>query len=241
MVGCFIRPAFRRIFRRPKKTIVSEYPLCPVCLNPCFSGDITTLDGKNEPSPSTTPSPQAPTVSPSIYQPVDRDPILKVPCNETYHAACLRNMFECALQTKPYTPPRCCGNLIPMSLLSILYPNDLTRKLEEFRNIVPNSVSCAHCKRWVMPEDITEEEESGICEKSHGGCGGHTCVLCGKQAHGEDVCENMTEVERADAQFKRKAGISGWKPCSQCGYYLSRDRGCREVVCICGNHELLDF
>lgn len=124
----------------------------------------------------------------------------------------------------------------------------LTHKLASFRALTPNPVDCAHCSRWILPEDISEEAETGYCNPLYGGgCGGRTCVVCLEAAHekwtkwAEVVCTGVPEKERGEVRFRRLVGREGWRECGKCGWTLSRDLGCSEVVCRCGNYETLAF
>lgn len=267
-------------------------PRCPACLDQCLP----------------------PTYSPPEdegHHPVRSSEVpITIPCTQTYHAECLRELFALALASSH--PPRCCGSFIPLSTLFRLYPDppppppppagttqtvaentietpitekpkpketkpketppptpapapenkELATKLTAFRLATSNPVDCVHCKRWVLPEDINEDLETAVCNLSHGGCGGKTCVVCRGEAHPLPPasavepnsrkarkamrklgagCTKVTEKERVEIRFKRLVGREGWRPCGKCGWMLSRDTGCCEVVCRCGNYETLRF
>lgn len=54
-------------------------------------------------------------------------------------------------------------------------------------------------------------------------------------------CTKVGDKERVEIRFKRLVGREGWRACGKCGWMLSRDTGCCEVVCRCGNYETLRF
>ncbi|KAI5781502.1 hypothetical protein EDC01DRAFT_619470 [Geopyxis carbonaria] len=153
-----------------------------------------------------------------------------LPCGERYCTSCLKQHFSIALRTEPYTPPRCCGQLLPFSLLNEI---DSAALLPKFRAKIPDPLNCATCGAWVLPEDVGDEK--GRCRQ----CDVETCVVCENTAHkvGE-VCSK--ESERGEVGFRRLVNRKGWREC-KCGWVLSRDVGCAEVVCRCGNVEVLAF
>lgn len=120
---------------------------------------------------------------------------------------------------------------------------EVEKKLADFRRVYPNAVGCVHCGRWVLPDFIADggEGDRGVCAPEFGGCGGWTCSLCGAADHQGKLCEGMTEAAMAESRFRRLVRCRGWKRCSVCGWMLSRDAGCREVVCLCGREEMLDY
>ncbi|KAF8249972.1 hypothetical protein K440DRAFT_192598 [Wilcoxina mikolae CBS 423.85] len=298
--GCVFHP-FRRGIRRCKKSIIAppQPPRCPACLDQCLPPTYSPPEDEGGHHP--VRSSEAP---------------ITIPCTQTYHAECLRELFALALASGH--PPRCCGSFIPLSTLFRLYPDpqpagtttttttttitedttppkttespitekpkaakeaptapsasptptpalenkELANKLTAFRLATSNPVDCVHCKRWVLPEDINEDLETAVCNPSHGGCGGKTCVVCRGEAHPQPPapavepnsrkarkamrklgvgCTKVSEKERVEIRFKRLVGREGWRPCGKCGWMLSRDTGCCEVVCRCGNYETLRF
>lgn len=136
---------------------------------------------------------------------------MTIPCTQTYHVRCLRQLFALALASGH--PPRCCGYCIPLSTLFRLYPpspatarpavaestnihtnnnndddddddnRELMSKLRAFRGATSHPVDCAHCTRWILPESIDEDRESAFCDPALGGCGALTCIICHGAAH----------------------------------------------------------
>lgn len=218
------------------------------------------------------------------------EPPIVVPCQQTYHAECLRELFTSTLSSSPYHPPRCCGYFIPLSMLYTLYSdqptpppaaatsptekgaateeiseksastgpkrNDaLASSLAAFREVTENAVDCSKCKKWVLPQDIDEDKETAHCNPKFGGCGATTCVICNGPAHpppsapkgkaakfaSKPGCTKVNDDERGEVRFKRLVGREGWRQCGKCGWMLSRDTGCCEVICRCGHYETLAF
>jgi hypothetical protein len=135
----------------------------------------------------------------------------------------------------------------------------LATKLAAFREVTDNAVDCCKCKKWVLPEHIDEERETAHCSPDFGGCGANTCVICNGPAHPpppsaspagkgkqgklavKPGCTKVSDKERSEVRFRRLVGREGWRQCGKCGWMLSRDTGCCEVICRCGHYETLAF
>ncbi|CCX30891.1 hypothetical protein FPQ18DRAFT_334845 [Pyronema domesticum] len=246
-LSCFSRPHGRRGERKERKTR-RVIPRCSACLEPC---------------------------EPVIFTPGDEKPLTLSPvttlCQHVYHPQCMRNLW---LSMRDGPPARCCGRFIPFSIVFQIFDElhdraEISKFLVMFRAKTARPVDCLSCKKWILPEDIDEQLGSAYCNPAHGGCGGNTCVFCGKEGHIKGpvkerdiqlfgkrskskkeeveerkvVCMNTTQQQQEEILSERLFAKHGWERCraEKCGVRLSRYTGCQEVICKCGQANILPF
>ena len=146
---------------------------------------------------------------------------LQVPCQHQYCRTCVVRLVSDATVDESLFPPRCCGKIMPISLIRPYIGADLAIKIEhkaiEFS--APYRTYCAFCGSFINLYDI--EGSRGRCIA----CDANTCILCKQKYHNQD-CPEDTAIE----DVLRIAREEGWQRCLGCQTLVERREGCNHMV-----------
>ena len=149
-----------------------------------------------------------------------------LPCNHTYHPACLASGFQHALAGgKIFT---CCPSIpVPIDTVSSLLPPEFVAnyKVKVIERSTPNPTYCAKpgCASFISQDHITGP--LATCAK----CGFVTCKMCRNPEH-KGVCPPDTDGR----MLMRLAGNKNWCQCQRCKSMVERTEGCLHMTCDCG-------
>lgn len=140
-----------------------------------------------------------------------------------YCRGCLVDLFQASLTDTTLFPPRCCGNLIPISACRTILPPALIREYEEkeIELLLPNPVYCSnrYCGKFIKPQHtIADVATCSICRAE-------TCCVCKNPNH-RGVCPKDPAV-LALIDF---AGKMKWQRCPKCRTLVELQMGCYHMT-----------
>lgn len=148
--------------------------------------------------------------------------MIQAPCSHYYCTPCLVQLVEIALAGEAHFPPRCCGKIIPLSLMRAHIGADLTRRHEEetIQREDPTRTLCSNtaCAKYILPTWKTGN--TGTCRV----CGRQTCTLCRAEYH-EGACQPE------DKEVLEYAAKKKWQRC-QCGHMVELNTGCHHITYV---------
>ncbi|KAI0997992.1 hypothetical protein K3495_g10199 [Podosphaera aphanis] len=143
-----------------------------------------------------------------------------------YCKACLKHRFILSITDETLFPPKCCGNLIPISLVEDVMTPDESKRFyeaeEEYSTL--NRVYCSRpsCGRFISPKFVVND--LAHCND----CDHETCIHCKREAHiGE------CPADEALQSFMAYASEQHWKRCFKCQAMVERLHGCNHMTCRC--------
>jgi IBR (half RING finger) domain-containing protein len=158
---------------------------------------------------------------------MDSKPIsdmVKVPCSHHYCRPCAVRLFEESITDESLFPPRCCRQVIPLSVVRGFLGFKLVNQFEAIsveRND-PYRTYCANpaCSAYIFPDMV--KLYVGTCTS----CLDSTCTLCKKLAH-EGYCR---DDERE--QVLEMARTEGWRQCFKCRNMIELGVGCNHITSV---------
>lgn len=165
-----------------------------------------------------------------------REPIrgskIRAPCGHHYDISCLNDLFQNSIQDESLYPPRCCGQLVPITKVRRhLTPPLVTlfkQKQREFRTL--HRLYCADptCSYFLGPRGNILRPTHIPCPKS--GCMTRTCSGCRTEVAAGTSHQCNRE---ADQQLLSLSRDEGWARCPKCKRMIGLSGGCFHIYCPC--------
>jgi len=154
----------------------------------------------------------------------DTDRLIPLSCVHSYCPECLVDLFERATKDEQLFPPRCCRELIPVSLI---YPHASAESLLAFENAsveftTTDRTYCSSpsCSTFIPPSFIiASQAECPACQTK-------TCAICKHVAHDDQGCPEDPEI----LQTMIIAAQNDWKRCVRCGTMIELGVGCYHMT-----------
>ena len=149
--------------------------------------------------------------------------VTRLQCEHLYCHACLKGLFMRAINDESLFPPRCCRDIISISLVDAeLSDNDRARFEDakiEFSTTERVYCSNSNCAKFIRPSLI--KGDTVEC----GRCGSITCAMCKRASHTGD-CPLDTALQGTLAL----AQSQGWQRCFACRALVELDIGCNHMT-----------
>ncbi|KAL5537129.1 hypothetical protein ACEPAF_952 [Sanghuangporus sanghuang] len=160
--------------------------------------------------------------------PIEGEPV-RLECGSRYDMDCLKRMFEANVDDEYRFPPRCCGQVIPLTVVEdqiSKQTRDLYKaKIDEYSTPWRLYCSNAQCARFLG------SRQRKAVSKTCRACKIETCALCTAPAHSSgQKCKIDKDLRKA-----LKLGQHyGWQRCPRCRQLVERNDGCYHMSCRCG-------
>ena len=140
-----------------------------------------------------------------------------------YCRNCLRDLFVLSITDESLFPPKCCGSIIPVSLIDEKLTLEESNAFHdaETEYSTSNRVYCAQfdCGRFISMKDVVDD-------RAHcGACGNETCIHCKREAHHGDC-----PADEALQNLIAYAAEEHWQRCFGCGAMVERPEGCNHMT-----------
>lgn len=137
-------------------------------------------------------------------------------CEHSYCQACLKGHFMRAISDESLFPPRCCRQMIPISLVDAELSDNDRERFEnanvEFSTMDRVYCSNTDCANFIRPSLIKGDKAE------YGRCGSITCAMCKRASHIGD-CPLDTALQETLAL----AQTQGWQRCFACRTLVELD------------------
>jgi hypothetical protein len=162
---------------------------------------------------------------------------IRVPCGHHYDIECIASLFLATTRDESLFPPRCCRQLIPLSIVRTYFPplllKEFAEKSREFSTI--RRVYCANhrCSQFLGPQtDGTRWLMRGPkvypCK-----CGTATCSKC-KTVYYNAVKHSCSYKIDGETEYVLSLGkTEGWARCPGCRAMIELNMGCNHMTCLC--------
>jgi len=147
--------------------------------------------------------------------------LIKIPsCKHRYCPHCFEEMSLSG--QKPFRPARCCNELSLDFVIANLPEASKGRYEGQFVEYsTTDRVYCRECSCFIRPAAVDEDGHRAYC----GGCGHHTCTLCGSLSHSGIDCPKDDDL----ALLLEAAKEEGWQRCPRCKAMVERIDGCSHM------------
>ena len=149
--------------------------------------------------------------------------VVETTCNHHYCRDCVVRLFEDATMDESLFPTRCCGAIIPLSLVRHFMSVNLIKKVElkaiEHETADRTYCAKADCAAFIDPNRV--EGTIATCTI----CQHKTCSLC-------KATEHMGPCRKDEglAQVLQTARDMGWKRCYKCLSIVELSTGCNHMT-----------
>ncbi|KAH9828999.1 IBR finger domain-containing protein [Teratosphaeria destructans] len=148
--------------------------------------------------------------------------VARVPCNDEYCRPCLAQLFELSMKDESLYPPKCHGQVIPVSRVSFFLPQ---RLVKEFQRKAPE-LDCKDrtychgrsCSTFIPPAAISND--IGKCPR----CQKTTCTMCKGPSHLGDCPEDTALQKLAETADQKQ-----WQRCFSCKRFVELRYGCNHI------------
>jgi len=155
--------------------------------------------------------------------------VIKLDCGHVYDLECTLGMFSANANDEMRFPPRCCGDPMPLALITDDL-SDETRAEYEAKIVeysTPQRLYCSNkqCAKFLGPREF--QAYAKACEA----CSTTTCAGCNEPAHEARVkCKIDKGLKKALVLGQSR----GWQRCPGCRQLVERNDGCYHMSCRCG-------
>lgn len=149
--------------------------------------------------------------------------VTSLQCEHSYCHPCLKGLFMRATNDESLFPPRCCRQMIPISLVDAELSDNDRERFEnakiEFSTTERVYCSNSNCAKFIRPSLI--QGDRAQCDR----CGSITCAMCKRASHVGD-CPLDTALQGTLAL----AQSQGWQRCFACRTLVELDIGCNHMA-----------
>jgi len=150
--------------------------------------------------------------------------ILQAPCDHYYCRFCFHDLVDASTRDESLYPPRCCQQVIPLSLADGFLEKDLLvlfqRKGVEYTTLDRTYCINVACGEFIPLECI----RLGVATCPS--CQQKTCSMCKNMPHIDSECPEDADEQSVDALAKAEK----WARCPSCKRRIELDIGCNHMT-----------
>lgn len=155
-----------------------------------------------------------------------RAQMVSAKCSHRYCSGCVKDLFKKSIKDEELYPPKCCKQLIPLSLIS-RHMNAEELAAFEFAQVeyaTRDKTYCSNreCGIFVVPDNIQLGTNRATCSE----CETDTCTMCKNCYHPEGPCPDDPALQEA----KDLARELGWQTCIGCDRIVQLRTGCNHMT-----------
>lgn len=162
----------------------------------------------------------------ACHEPKKYFDVVAASCQHEYCRECLRDLFSASFTDESLFPPRCCGQSIPLTAVSIFLTSEQRQQFQQ-KTIefgTPNRTYCSRpqCSSFIPAENVSGEIAN--CPR----CAAQTCVMCKSESHEGQDCPRDTALQAT----MDLAQENGWQRCYSCRRLVELDIGCNHITFV---------